>query len=284
MTSRSHLLDNDGFNQLARVKDGYYLYNRHDTYIGKAIEKYGEFSAVEMQLLTRLCTQDDFIIEVGANIGGHTVALARHVGPGGAVLTFEPQRLVFQALCANVAINSLRNVHCFWAAAGAEESRINVPELDPTQDNNFGGLSLSGSLPGQSVACLVLDGLLSIPRLKLIKIDVEGMETDVIAGGGELIRKFKPLLYVENDRPEKSAALMRQIDALGYDMHWHMPPLYNPDNFYNDQENIYGRIVSVNMICIHRENRVFDAPSAPIRDFSLHPTRKPAHTGPAQKG
>lgn len=274
MTSRARLLDHDGFNQLAKVKDGYYLYNRHDTYIGKAIEKYGEFSTAEMQLLHQLCTKDDFVIEVGANIGAHTVPLARHVGAGGVVLAFEPQRLVFQTLCANIAINSLRNVHCFWAAAGAKESRINVPELDPDQDNNFGGLSLSGALPGQSVPCLVLDGLLSIPRLKLIKIDVEGMEADVIAGGSELIRKFKPLLYVENDRAEKSAALMQQIDALGYEMYWHKPPLYNPDNFYGDHENVYGKIVSVNMICVNRDNRIFEPRTPPVRDFSLHPKRK----------
>lgn len=264
----------DGFNQLARTRHGYMLYNRHDIYIGRSLEKYGEFSALEMDMLARLCGPGDFVIEVGANIGAHTVALARHVGEGGTVLAFEPQRLVFQVLCANVALNSLRNVHCYWAAAGADESPVNVPELDPAQPHNFGGLSLSGAPQGQAVPGMVLDGFLSLPRLRLIKIDVEGMEAEVLAGAGELIRRFKPLLYVENDRIEKSESLMRQIDALGYDMHWHLPPLFNPDNFNGDAENVFDRVVSVNMVCIHREHRVCKVATPAIRDFTLHPVRR----------
>lgn len=274
MTTRSHLLDTPGYNQLAKVRHGHVLYNLHDHYIGKSIEKYGEFSAIEMQTLTGLCGKDDFVIDVGANIGAHTVSLARHVGLGGIVLAFEPQRLVFQTLCANITINSLRNVHCYWAAVGATEGKVTVPELDPEQSINFGGVSLAGHLQGVAVDCMVLDGFLSLPRLRLIKIDVEGMESDVIAGGGALIDKFKPVLYVENDRIEKSEALIKQIAALGYDLYWDLPPLYNPDNFYGDPANVFGSVISINMICVHRGNRVFKTPAAPITDFSQHPLRK----------
>lgn len=274
MSSPAHLLDSNGFNQLARTRDGYCLYNRNDIYIGKAIEKYGEFSALEMQTIAGLCTRDDFVIEVGANIGAHTVEIARHVGPGGAVLAFEPQRLVFQALCANIALNSFRNVYCFWAAAGASDTRIPVPDLDPDKDTNFGGLSLGGGKTGFAVPCMMLDGFLSLPRLKLIKVDVEGMESEVLAGAGKLIAKFKPLLYLENDRIEKSEALIRQLDALGYDLCWHMPPLFNPDNFYSVAENIYPRIVSVNMIGVHRDNPLLPLPGPKITDFTAHPMKK----------
>lgn len=273
MNTRSHLLDDDGFNQLAMTREGYCLYNRHDAYIGRSIEKYGEFSALEMQLLGRLCAPDDFVIEVGANIGTHTVAIAKRVGPGGTVLAFEPQRLVFQNLCANVALNSLRNVFCYWAAAGAAEGKITVPEPDPGQANNFGGIALGGNAQGFAVDCLMLDGFLSLPRLKLIKIDVEGMEMDVISGARELIRKFRPVIYVENDRLEKSEGLMRLIDSLGYDMHWHLPPLFNPDNCRGERENLYPGVVSVNMVCMHRENRLFRMDTEPVRDFSQHPLR-----------
>lgn len=274
MPARNHLLDNDGFNRLARLRDGYCLYNRNDLYIGGSIAHYGEFSSLESRMLCGLCNEGDFVIEVGANIGAHTLPLARRVGPGGAVLAIEPQRLVFQNLCANVAINSLRNVHCFWAAAGAAEGKITVPEPDPQQSGNFGGVSLLGEAQGFVVDCLVLDGFVSLPRLKLVKIDVEGMESEVIAGAHRLLEKFKPLLYVENDRPEKSEALMRQLDQLGYDLYWHLPPLYNPENFYGDAENRFPGIVSVNMICVHRENRSGGPAEAPIRDFSHHPLRK----------
>ena len=283
MPSNSNVLKGSGFNQLAETRDGYYLYNRNDIYIGKAIEKYGEFSALEMKALTRMCGNNDFVIEVGANIGAHTVELARHVGPGGAVLAFEPQRLVFQTLCANVAINNLKNVYCYWAAAGANAQDIRVPELNPEKNANFGGLSLGTNTGGMAVPCMMLDSFLWLQRLRLLKIDVEGMESEVITGASKLISRFKPLLYLENDRIEKSEALIRQLDTLGYDLYWNLPPLFNPGNFYGVKENIYPRTVSVNMIGIHRDNRLLQPPGQRITDFSEHPMRRnaPSAPGPA---
>ena len=52
-------------------------------------------------------------------------------------------------------------------------------------------------------------------RVDLIKIDVEGMEGRVIDGALKTISRFKPLLYVENDRADKSVALIEQIMGLG---------------------------------------------------------------------
>ncbi|MEI8378474.1 MAG: FkbM family methyltransferase [bacterium] len=275
---RSRLLETDGFNQLAKTRNGYCLYNQNDIYIGQAIEKYGEFSAIEMQLLAQLCQPGDTVIEIGANIGAHTIEIARRVGPDGWVLAFEPQRIVFQALCANVAINSLFNVDCYWAAVGRQRGFINVPELDPDLKNNFGGLSLLEGIPGRPVECFPLDQFVVLPQLRLIKIDVEGMESEVIAVVTKLIEKFKPFLYVENDRPEKSENLIRLIDSLGYRMSWHLPPLFNPDNYYANPENVYPKFVSFNMICVHRDLPIEIKGFSEIKDFSFHPStlRQPA--------
>ncbi len=272
----SRLLDAGGFNQLARTADGYLLYNTNDAYIGKAIAKYGEYSGLELEVLKRLCGPGDVVIEVGANIGAHTIALARHVGPTGRVFAFEPQRVVFQTLCANVAINSLTNVECFWAAMGAERGVVQVPEPDPGQPGNFGGLTLLGNHRGVKVECMVLDRFASLPRLRLVKIDVEGMEADVIAGGRQVIERFRPVLYLENDRAEKSEALIRLIAGLGYRLYWHLPPLYNPDNFRGDAENLYPKVVSINMLCVHRDAGIALEGFAEITDFSAHPLRPKA--------
>lgn len=271
---RAPLLETQGFNQLARSRHGYYLYNTHDTYIGKAIEKYGEFCRIEGDLFDQILRPGNFVIEVGANIGGHTVEIARKVGPTGAVFAFEPQRIVFQALCANIALNSLLNVECHWAAVGAEEGSVLVPEVDPTQDANFGGVSLPKASQGRPVPCFTLDGFISMPHLALIKIDVEGMESDVIKGGKEIIARFKPMLYVENDRLDSSEALMTLIGSMGYRLYWHIPPLFNPDNFYGEQENIYPNLVSFNMLCIHRDTNAQLNGFTEITDFTTHPLRR----------
>jgi FkbM family methyltransferase len=271
--TQSHLLETDGFNQLAATRHGYLLYNRNDIYIGRAIEKYGESCALEMALFEELCRAGHAVIEVGANNGTHTVGLARVVGEQGRVLAFEPQRLVFQTLCANVALNSLTNVDCYWAAVGAQEGAIMVPSVSPWQEANFGGVTLLGSHPGHPVPCFTLDRFLELPRVNLIKIDVEGMEAEVLRGGAKLLAKFKPVLYVENDRADNSEALIRLIAGFGYRLFWHLTPLFNPQNFYGQHENLFGALVSCNMLCIHRDADADPGALQEIVDFSFHPTR-----------
>jgi FkbM family methyltransferase len=269
--TRSRLLETDGFNQLAATEHGYLLYNRNDIYIGRAIEKYGESSALEMAMFEELCAPGNAVIEVGANNGAHTVGFSRAVGPQGRVLAFEPQRLVFQTLCANVALNSLTNVDCYWAAVGAKEGVVTVPSVNPWHEANFGGVTLLDAKAGHPVPCFMLDRFMELPRVNLVKIDVEGMEADVLRGGAKLIAKFKPILYVENDRVEQSEGLMRLIASFGYRLFWHLPPLFNPNNYYGQEENLYGDIVSCNMLCLHRDANASPGDVEEIVDFSFHP-------------
>jgi hypothetical protein len=80
---------------------------------------------------------------------------------------------------------------------------------------------------------------------------VEGMEIKVLDGARDTIQKHKPLLYVENDRKENSSALIEYISTLGYKMYLHLPPLFNEDNFYKNSTNVFGNIVSLNLLCFH---------------------------------
>jgi hypothetical protein len=66
------------------------------------------------------------------------------------------------------------------------------------------------------------------------------------------VRRLKPILYVENDRRDKQAALIRCIDELDYHMYWHTPPLFNPHNYAGNPQNVFANIVSLNMLCCHK--------------------------------
>jgi FkbM family methyltransferase len=236
------------FNRLRQCRHGMMLYNFHDLYIGRSLETYGEFSQGETDLFAQLVRPGQTVLDVGANIGAHTVFFAQAVGPSGSVFAFEPQRIVYQTLCGNLALNSLTNTHCFHAAVGSTPGRILLPVPNYGRPNNFGGFTVEGHRQGESVPLLTIDSL-KLPRCDFIKIDVEGMEQAVLAGAVETIAKFKPVLYVENDREAKSAALIRFIDELGYHMYWHRPLLFNPNNFAGCRENIFGPIISLNMLC-----------------------------------
>lgn len=237
-------------NRLVRGRHGLTLYNKHDKYIGRSLDQYGEFSQLEVELFEQVIRPGSVVVEAGANIGVHTVPLARLVGETGRVHAFEPQPTVFQTLCANVALAGLTNVLCHHSAVGDAAGAIVVPSIDYRQENNFGGLALGEFQQGEKVPVVTIDSL-NLPACHFLKADVEGMELAVLRGAKGTIEKFKPILYVENDRQEKSAALVQQIRELGYKLYWHRPPLFNLGNYFENRENIFGTVISANMLCIH---------------------------------
>jgi FkbM family methyltransferase len=238
-----------GYHGLARTRHGLLLYNRNDQYVGRSVAVYGEYSEGEIDLFRQLVRAGDTVLEAGANIGAHTIWFAGAVGPAGRVLAYEPQRLVFQTLCANLALNDLANVHAAHAALGRASGRIRVPEPDPARVTNFGGLSIGGESDSGEAPVETVDGL-ALTALRLLKADVEGMESEVIAGAADTIRRLRPVLYVENDRRAKSAALIAQIRGMGYRLWWHTPPLFNPANHAGETKDVFGRIVSINLLCL----------------------------------
>jgi FkbM family methyltransferase len=181
------------FNHLRQCRYGMMLCNRHDAYIGRSLEHYGEFSEGEAGLFRQLLKPGHVALEVGANIGAHTLLLAQLVGPTGTVLAFEPQRIVFRTLYANMALFSITNVRCVHAALGKASGQITVPCLDHCQDNNFGGVNLSRHAVGESVPVMTIDGL-DVQKCDLLKVDVEGMEQEVLEGAVRTTTALSPAL------------------------------------------------------------------------------------------
>ena len=245
---------------LKQCRYGPMLFLRGDQYVGRSLERYGEFSELEGQLFAQVLGAGDTVVEVGANMGAHTLQLARLVGPQGVVHAYEPQRVIFQILCANVALNALFNVHTHHAGVGSAAGQLRVPPLDYAAVGNFGGLSLTDQGAGEVVPVVPLDAT-PFASLKLLKIDVEGMEHAVLSGARQTIAQHRPLLYVENDRIAQSPALIELLQALGYTLYWHTPTLFNPANFARNPENIFPGIVSINLLCVPQES------SAVIKGF-----------------
>jgi len=281
------ILIEEGHQRLVRARHGYLLYNRHDTVIGRLIETYGEYFEAEVDVFRRFIAPGDFVMDVGANIGTHSLAMARLAGPAGVVMAFEPQRLVYQTLCANMALNSLSNVYCINAAVGATAGRLDLAEPAPEIDNNFGGAELSllaqnaGAPPIEQI---VLDDVRGTGPVRLIKIDVEGMEIEVLRGARNLIAEFRPILYVENDRIAGSPALLAELDDLGYACWWHLPPYVTSDNFFQERSRIFpiafidrgGPAMepigfAINLLCAPRAHQLAVRGLRPASNVNEHP-------------
>jgi FkbM family methyltransferase len=158
---------------------------------------------------------------------------------------------VYQMLCGNLALNAIDNVVAHNSAAGRSSGSVAVPSVDYGKPGNFGAVSLARSSQGEIVPLVTIDSL-ALPSCHLIKVDVEGMELDVLEGASSTLRQFRPLLYVENDQPEKSPPLIAHLLALDYRLYWLEPPLYRSDNFFGDAENIFESAVSADMVCVPR--------------------------------
>jgi hypothetical protein len=110
------------------------------------------------------------------------------------------------------------------------------------------------SSPSRDVAVITVDDL-QLRELRLLKIDVEGMEGDVLQGAAKTIARCRPVLYVENDRADRSPALLQQLDDLGYDGYWHISACFRADNFRQRADNIFGPVVCINVLCIRAKHR-----------------------------
>jgi FkbM family methyltransferase len=236
-------------------KHGIMAYNPNDLFVGKSLQEYGEFSEGEVILFQKICRPGMTVLDIGANIGVFSVIFGQLVGNKGNVLAFEPQRLPYYNLCTNILVNELTNVVCIQNVVGSENKRVHVPELNPNLPNNFGGLELDkdySQVFGHSIKMVKIDDF-NLTTCGLIKIDVEGMELDVLLGASQTIDKCRPIIYAECDRKDKATPLVRFIKNKGYKTLIHAPLLYNPDNHQNNSSNVFSNMASINLFAYPQE-------------------------------
>jgi len=237
---------------LDACRHGLMLYFNTDEYVGGSLQLCGEWAEIESEVFSRIVTPGMTVVEVGSNVGSHTLCLARLVSPNGVVYAFEPQRLLFQQLCANLALNAAENVHAYQIGLGEAPSTMRVPATNYKQRANYAGISLHCG-EGEAVEIRTLDSF-GLARLDFLKIDVESMERQVLLGGATTISRCRPIIFAENDRIEKSSNLIDCLFDLGYRLWWHLSNPFNPKNYFGKAEDIWaGNGTSNNMICIPKE-------------------------------
>jgi FkbM family methyltransferase len=167
-------------------------------------------------------------VDCGANLGVHTVEWAKHMTGWGVVLAFEAQERIFYALAGNVAINNCFNARVIHAAVSSQSGSMKIPQPNYLANSSFGSLELkkrkNTEFIGQEinysedkmsdVRMVSLDSF-SFPRLDVIKIDVEGMELEVIDGAAKCISDKHPIMLVEALKTDASA-LRARLEGFGY--------------------------------------------------------------------
>jgi FkbM family methyltransferase len=262
--------------RLTTVGEWKWVTNPNDLYVGKSLEVYGEWSFGEIELMGRILRPRQNMVEIGSNIGAHTVFIARQVCPNGQVHAFEPRRLAFQMLCGNLALNGISNVRAHQLAVGREPGRLREGREPVETIFNFGGRALDTLAArddsDEAIEVIRLDDRLDeLKAITCLKADVEGWELAVLQGAAALIARDRPFLYLENDDAESSPMLLRHVMDLGYDVFWHIVPLFRKNNLARTQENIFGTVHSFNILCAPKEKRFQSSGLERVTDFFHHP-------------
>lgn len=177
--------------------------------IGRGLAVTGMWEPAVTQVFEDVLSPGDVCVDVGANIGYFTLLASRLVGQTGRVYAIEPGAEAHAALLANLKRNATANVVPLRVAAGAAEGFADLFDPPP---GNLGSASLieraamrrrhpSGDIPAERVRVLPLPAILEHEdqsRVRLVKIDVEGFEWEVLRGLEPLLRSgAEPAIVVE---------------------------------------------------------------------------------------
>ncbi len=267
-----------------KLKHGIFSFYDNDKYVGKSLSEYGEWSESEVELIKQLVPNNDVIIEIGSNIGTHTVPLAKHLSNGGKIYAFEPQSQNRKLLEQNIIDNDIENVQVSKIAISSGEGKAYMNTFANDKLSNYGDARIfrdefdnSECVQVKTLDEFFYNNYAGENSVRLIKFDVQGQELNVIIGSEKLINEYKPILYLENDNTETSKKLIDKIKSLGYIMFWHLPPLFNPNNYLKNSKNIFPNIISCNMFCVHFSTKISLDESwkkFQIKDSNFHPFKR----------
>ena len=177
------------------------------------------------------------IIDAGASIGNHTVFFSKIAE---SVYSFEPLQSVFLHQMKNIHLNKITNVKSYNCALGNENTVIGMHVGD--LKTNLGDAWVGGS--DEYVMMFKLDSF-KIKNVKVIKIDVEGHEIELLKGAKNTINKYKPDMFIEARTKEEKQRLDEYIKIIGYKYsgkRFNQTPtyLYKPNNQKRGGENNAG--------------------------------------------
>lgn len=202
--------------------------------VGSQILTNGGYEIEEVEFLKSLLdlsreSKGDGVVAIdcGANIGVHSLEWSKHMRGWGSVVAIEAQERVFYALAGNLALQNCFNARAIWAAVDRKCGEMLIPEIDHSQPSSFGSFELKPREKTEYIGqCVDYEELnlkirtvsidsLELPRVDLIKMDIEGMEEDGLAGAIDTIRRCRPAIYLETIKADMGA-INAMLRDLGY--------------------------------------------------------------------
>ena len=196
------------------VRYSLWLPQQETDYIQKhVVKEQRPYEVGMLQDMRSRLSPGDHVLDIGANIGNHTIYLCATADC--RVTAFEPNTELSATLRRSVSLNGLgEKIRIVEAGAGARPGTAHFASAKP---ENLGAQSLSVTDdPSNEIKIVTLDDTDGLDDVRMIKIDVEGMELQVLEGSLKLLERARPIIYVEALNEELFLALDRCLSALGY--------------------------------------------------------------------
>jgi FkbM family methyltransferase len=209
-----------------RVNDYLMKVDLRDEIIGTLLYVEGDYEPEFRRLMGHLELEGGVCLDVGANIGLHSLTLSRRVGPRGKVIAFEPEQHNHELLRENLRLNHVENVEVRRTAVGDRMGSVRMA-LHPYNHGDHRVVGEDAAGPGQEVSLTTVDeAVKDIPdgEIRLVKIDVQGYEQNVLEGMRRTLARNPGLVLLLEVFPEalqqagsSASKLVQTLVDLGFD-------------------------------------------------------------------
>lgn len=232
-------------------------------FIDKHIYLYGTYEPQILDLIAKYLKKGDMFVDIGANIGQHSMFAASIVSNHGKVYSFEPIPRIYSQLLDSVKINHFEAIIDSYNVALGAESKTETLYIEK---NNVGGSSIVGLHANDSVGITVDikcgdDILGNIQHIDMVKIDVEGYEYEVLVGMQKALTQHKPVIILEfsgqlyfsrkTNNGDKIISLLQNLGYALYDVEDYMKKITSKEDFLAQFEHDK---VQCDLLCLPKNN------------------------------
>jgi FkbM family methyltransferase len=176
----------------------------------------GTYGQAEIALFAKLVSPGHVVLDVGAHAGYFTLLASRAVGSSGKVIAFEPLPVNLAYLRSHRFVNRLSNVQIAPVAVGGSDGEMS---LDLRSGTGRGRLSTTNTPGDCRVRVVALDSMLArneLPRVDVIKMDVEGAECEALRGAFTLLSRWRPALILSVHGLSAKRECQEILEQIGY--------------------------------------------------------------------
>jgi FkbM family methyltransferase len=195
-----------GMAEVCLVRDGIVIQVQPAAAVGWNVAFFGTYEPELREIFRAVLPIGGIALDIGANVGWHTLLMARLVGENGRVMAAEANPSVRNRLQDNLNFNRFGQVEVLPYAIADSEGTVDFygPEVDDAESANGyvitdGAEAKNGIIRVETRRIDSIVSAVKIDRLDLVKIDVEGFEWPVLRGGEQTIAKLRPHIIFEYD-------------------------------------------------------------------------------------